>query len=314
MSRPGVVVIGYRRADSLQVVLESIPKNGVSDLLVALDGPRGDQDVEDFLSVRAVAHSMLDRWKGRGQLYVQKSNVGSAVNVLSSVSLSLRRNPSTIVLEDDCIPSTDFWSFTSAMLQRYESDRNILCVCGSQLATGVARDCSHLVSDHPLLWGWATWRSKWCDVVRLLSSYLVSERVPRLASASPSERAYWRSGYRRSCGGFVDAWDIPLQAIMLEHGYKAVLPTSNLVTNTGNDGRATHVSVDSPWTGIPTAFWNRLGRDPHARDNAEVTKWLQDHVYRIRRRHVISTALSHVLDLMGLRRRTRHQLRDRLAL
>jgi hypothetical protein len=312
MTLPGLVVVGYRRPESLQDVLRSVPSNAVSSVLISLDGPSGDWDRHDVDSVEMVARRAAANWSGRAVVKTRQSNVGSAVNVLEAVSLGLQDNENLIVLEDDCIPSLDFWAFTTEMLARYESDRSVLCVCGSQLAPDIASDYSHILSDFPLMWGWATWRPKWREFLSLLQAYLALGKAPSLRDLPAYKRSYWRAGFRRSSRGFVDAWDIPLQSVMLHHRYKAVLPTSNLVRNTGSDARATHVSADSHWTRVPIGEWNREGLSPTSLEGRRMDSWLEQRVFRIRPRHLASTVLTHGLDVAGINKRGRSPLIERL--
>src|SRR5690606_2915237 len=69
-----------------------------------------------------------------------------------------------IVFEDDCLPATSFFEFSTELLERYKDEPRVMTISGCRMI----EDCqnaklenSYLFSRYPFIWGWATWRRAW---------------------------------------------------------------------------------------------------------------------------------------------------------
>jgi hypothetical protein len=67
-----------------------------------------------------------------------------------------------IILEDDCLPHTDFFRFCEEMLERYRGDSRFGCISGTNFDPPNRRtEYSYYFSQLGGIWGWATWRAAW---------------------------------------------------------------------------------------------------------------------------------------------------------
>ena len=114
-------------------------------------------------------------------------------------------------------------------------------------------------------------------------------------SASAVER-YWHAGLRRSAQGRIDAWDLPLVHTMRRVGALAVLPRTPLVTNVGDDERATHTAHEGRWTRLQPHPVALPLRPSAAGTSAVVNRWLERELYGISTRHLVSTVVRWFLD------------------
>lgn len=304
-----VAVPAYRRADLLLGLLESLPNDRVSRVYVSIDGARPGAEADVQAAIQ-VAREFSARADFEVLVHALPQNVGAAVNVLGAVNWMLQHEERGAVLEDDCHPIPEFFDFVNAALDEYEEREDVWLTCGTQVAPATLVHGNHVLSSYPLIWGWGVTRSKFVRVLEALKDSLAAPQIPWLISAlgaTPAER-YWHGGHRRASQGFVDAWDLPLVYTMRRAHASAVLPATPLVSNVGDDARATHTANEERWTRLePHAVTLPLVPAPPA-DRNSVDSWLEYNLYGISARHLVSTSVRWALDVVQ-----RRQVRPRLA-
>jgi hypothetical protein len=95
-------------------------------------------------------------------------------------------------LEDDCLPSTSFFSYSSTMLDYYKNDTRIGHIAGSNFQYGILRgDASYYYSGLTHVWGWAGWRRVWKDYDFNLSSYPKFDLAFKALPSHKPFATYW---------------------------------------------------------------------------------------------------------------------------
>jgi hypothetical protein len=215
-------------------------------------------------------------------------NLGAAVNVLRSCDWVFNQEDFALILEDDCIPSTEFFNFVFDYKATLKTRANLYMICGTQFAPeSVTRNLVH-TSKYPMVWGWASYASKWSA----MASVIKSSPNPnfRLFKMGSNDSVFWRAGARRAIEGFVDAWDIPLVNALREIRGEVIVPGANLVINIGGDDKATHTTKGSNWINTPIGTYSFSNLD--IVENNKLDNWIKKQVFRIRFRHQISTRIT----------------------
>lgn len=306
-----VFLICYQRPQYLREILDVVDSAGYSNLYVSLDFP----SVEDELYMRRNNEilSILEEYSLRsyGQVFLlrRNENVGSAVSVLAGLKLIFAKEESVIVIEDDCIPSPRFFEFIKENLDYFNLGLGM--IAGSRKSTPELGASSYL-SIYPQIWGWYTNQTIWLKLFEVLIMEISGSPLKWPQEISRRERKYWEAGIRRSANGYLDAWDIPLTVAFLKLNLLALIPPVSLVSNIGNDSVALH-SQDSPWIGRQGQCSNlHLLYVGDFLSDRRLDKWTRQNFYKIRLRHVISTKITHAIDLLYRRRFKKRQLICRL--
>lgn len=292
-----VAVPAYRRADLLLDLLRSLPADRVLRVYVSVDGARPGAEA-DVASTVAAARAFAVESPLEVLVHALPHNVGAAINVLGAVDWMLQHEERGVVLEDDCHPIPGFFDFAAAALDAFADRPDVWLVCGTQVVPEDMLDGNHVLSSYPLIWGWATSREQWARARAALEANLRRPRwhwLWRMPLASAVER-YWHAGLRRSAEGRIDAWDLPLVHTMRRVGALAVLPSMPLVTNVGDDERATHTAHEARWTRLQPRPVELPLRPSSAASRARVERWLERELYGISWRHLLSTAVRWLLD------------------
>lgn len=304
-----VAIPCFNRPDALETVLNSLPLSRLSHVYIGVDGPttryRRERD-----SCLATASDFAQSQQSFVTVIDHNRNRGAASNVLSITDLMLRHHQEGVVLEDDCVPTSEFFQFVHDAMKHYENDPRVLLACGSQFAPSELVNGSHVLSRYPLVWGWGTTTLKWQRILEALESSLKSSgsSTDRWRHRLSPVESFWRSGHRRAVEGRTDAWDTPLVYAMGLHKYLAVLPKTAMISNIGDDERATHTAGAQPWTRAST---KAVTFDDLAGDGTAVDHWLEKYLYQVHPRHVITTRCRRIIDRID-NNRVRPPLRERL--
>ncbi len=303
------LVVAYQRPTSLSQLLLTCISNGITRIYVHLDGPASS-------SARSRSNQCLDVIKnfevsnpGILRYRFASHNLGAASSVLSACNWIFEQEEFAIILEDDCLPSHDFFEFVSDARRHLEASETIHMISGSQLAPRDVTGEAWSLSFYLMIWGWATSRQKWLNMYHaLLRLDLNSKNRHHL---SRSEFIFWKSGARRAFQGFVDAWDLPLMLVFRLQNMQTIVPSRNLVTNVGDDTVATHTSNEQKWTNMPLSTYIKSSNPP--RESRELDFWLKKNFYRISIRHLLTTRITYLKDSL-LPRRIRLPLQERFRL
>jgi hypothetical protein len=164
-------------------------------------------------------------------------NLGCRRAVSSAIDWFFEHEEEGIILEDDCVPSADFFRFCSELLPRFRSDKRVMAICGS-CYTKSTFDMpeSYYFSYFADVWGWATWRRAWRLYDRDLSRWPEFKQAGRLRAAFKGDHwreKWWSSYFDQTAASKIDTWDYPWIYTVIEQDGLACYPTRNLVSNLG---------------------------------------------------------------------------------
>jgi len=156
-----ILVTAFNRPDYVSKVLNAIPKSYKGKVFISIDGPRLNSS-SDLLS-QSQTIDVCERFKRERndcEIWVSEKNLGPRWAIKTAITNFFSLVSDGIVLEDDCIPSPNFFIFMNEMLQRYRHDSRIMQISGSNFLQESA-SVSYYFTKINDVWGWATWRDRW---------------------------------------------------------------------------------------------------------------------------------------------------------
>jgi hypothetical protein len=231
-----VLLVIHRRAASTRRVFEVIAAVQPRRLFIAADGPASASDRKACDETRAVVRAI--DWECEVAHDFSDSNLGLNRRMTSAIDWVFTRSEAAIILEDDCLPHADFFSFCSSMMTRYRDDGRVVHVSGESYRQRRGED-SYFFSKYPLAWGWATWRRAWSLFDEDMTSWPHFRTQPeaRALFDSKDERDYWMSTFdmlhREQSAGRMGSWDYAWYYACMRHGL-SIHPAVNLVANIGS--------------------------------------------------------------------------------
>lgn len=249
-----IALFVFNRPEMTRQIFNSVAKMRPRRLFLIADGPRRDRPGEAELcaEVRRIV-SAVD-WPCEVERNLSAANLGCGARMSSGIDWVFKSVDAAILLEDDCLPSPDFFAFCGAMLERYRHNTRIGTITGSNLMTPYMHfpDSYHF-SRYPCIWGWATWRRSWAlydfamtklaaaQEARIVESFLGDDRVAR----------FWYDAFDGVKDGKVDTWDYQLCFASFSNSWLNIVPSANLISNIGFGPNATHTTSPSALANVP---------------------------------------------------------------
>jgi len=188
-------------------------------------------------------------WNCPIEVHSSEGNKGCKASIVDGLNMVFKYNSSAIVLEDDCIPTVDFFRFCDWGLNKYTGCDDIAAICGSNLvADKFVQKQLNGFSKVFCPWGWATWSKTWNtldydidinSVVKNSSTFNIGIKPEWF------ERRYWLEVFKQvvSSGS---TWALILQEQIFVQKLLVVFPAKNLINNIGFGDEATHTKGNVP--------------------------------------------------------------------
>ena len=240
-----VLFLVFNRPDTTSQVFDTICRARPRRLYVAADGPRADraEEVELVERVRKIATAV--DWPCDVKTLFRDQNLGCKMAVSGAITWFFEHEEEGIILEDDCLPHPDFFSFCETMLDYYRDDERVHLITGNNFQNGQQRGSgTYYFSKYNHCWGWASWRRSWRNYQGELPFWLEWKRSGewKAVCSDKVERCYWERIFDQVQVGAIDSWAYPWTACVWKHRGLTVTPNVNLVTNIGFGMDATHTS------------------------------------------------------------------------
>lgn len=257
-----ILFLVFNRPELTQRVFNVISKVRPKTLYIAADGPRkGNLDeIENTTLVRNIVSNI--NWPCRVKRLFRNTNLGCKRAVSEGISWFFENEEMGIILEDDCYPNTDFFYFMENLLNKYQHNKNVFSISGSNLFSHKKKqDYSYYFSRYSVIWGWGTWRRAWnlYDVELKFWQDLKISKKWKNFWPSTLERNYWESILDDVFKGNIDTWDYQWNATLWKYNGLSIIPNQNLVSNIGFGELATHTkSPNSFVANLPKRSLNKI--------------------------------------------------------
>lgn len=236
-----ILLLGFNRPDKIRQVLHEIRKYKPGTFYVAIDGPRENHrdDKQLVRQVKGEIDACVD-WPCRVETRYRDRNMGCRKAVLDALEWAFANEEKLVVLEDDCVPTADFFTFAEELLEKYSDNEQIGSISGSNLRKMPAPDgCSYYWSRYFHCWGWASWRRCW--YARQREKLIQTNNFSFLHDLGlpAKEITFWKSIAMRIESKEIDSWAYEFSLLSLQQGWLNAIPSISLIRNIGFDLEAT---------------------------------------------------------------------------
>jgi hypothetical protein len=247
MLNVAVLLIAWRRPKHLSQVISAIRTVRPKQLFVAVDGPRpGDEYARErdlIQETKKVVEKEID-WICELKTLYRDENLGCAQGVSSAITWFFEHVEEGIILEDDCVPSDDFFEFMTSNLLKFKEDESVFHVAGfSNFATIPRSNMNYFKSYYGHIWGWATWKRAW--EFYTLEIQDTDEDIDKSLKVvkSSNEYKYWFDLFKLQRDNPLDTWDYSWQYQIFKRNARAIYPFESKVVNIGFDEMAVHTKT-----------------------------------------------------------------------
>ncbi|MDT3403946.1 nucleotide-diphospho-sugar transferase [Mucilaginibacter terrae] len=250
-----VLFIVFNRPDTTKIVFDAIAAVRPKALYIAADGPRQNKDgeTEKCEQVRKITQQVT--WPCKVETLYRTQNLGCKDAVSSAITWFFEQEEEGIILEDDCVPSADFFRFCDDLLAKYRDDTRVSIIGGTNLHNNqLLGNGSYYFSTMTIIWGWASWRRVWNKYDTNLSCYELPEAERQLEKVLDNQYILqnWTEIFSKLKAGEIDTWDYQFAIINYFENMVSILPNYNLISNIGHGAGATHtLNPDNAYSKIP---------------------------------------------------------------
>jgi len=250
-----VIFFVFKRPATTREFLELMKDAGIKKIYIFADGPRNVIEKRETDKVKVNIDEFQSAHKDIELItsYSHK-NIGLKRNIVDGLTKVFSNESAAIIIEDDCLPTLDFFRFTNDMLLKYQDDQMVMSVNGT--STGGDFEHSYDFSQYPQCWGWATWARSWQLYDANLSSFDSDSwtKLSHKRGFSPLLSWYWQTMLTMVKVGWINTWDFQWSFThFLYHGL-SIAPSVNLIKNIGFDGAATNTKTKTRVADIKTTL------------------------------------------------------------
>lgn len=240
-----VVLFVFRRLDTVKMIMEKLKEIQPRELYVFSDGPREGREDEKqkVLEVREYIKGAVD-WECNAHLEFSEKNKGCAGNICGGIDEVFGREEAAIILEDDAVPTTDFFRYCRYLLIKYKEEKKIQFIAGFNAVgdSDIIQNGYAFSKSAPMSGAIATWEDRWnnCD-------FAMKNWPDHYKNGTFKKYFYFGELYRTHCEAFEDSyknvndgWDYQFHHDMLDKERFAIVPKGNLVKSYGYAEGAFH--------------------------------------------------------------------------
>ena len=227
-----ILFLTYKRFDTAKKVFEVIKKIKPKKLYFASNAAQRDGYLKEIQMVERVRSLLLEiNWKCKVVKIFHKNHLPVSESIPKSINSFFKLEKEGIILEDDCLPSLDFFKFCQIMLRIYKK-KNINVICGSRFIKSKKNDIYFSKYNHA--WGWATWKDSWKKFdpkIKFWEKFKKSKKW--LLQENLIEKRYWEKIFNLTYRQKIDTWDYAWTATAWYNNQLSIIPPVNLITNIG---------------------------------------------------------------------------------
>lgn len=233
-----VSIFAYKRPLHLQQLFNFLKKNNLQNKYcfhIFVDSTTFLEFTNELVKEEA---SNFTRICSYSVLIIRSSNYGLFQSVVLGLNAVFCVHEQSIILEDDIIPSIEFFELCENGLRAFASDNEISTISGWNFTKFPSFvDGDYILAKRHSSWGWATWSNRWLSIDwNIKHQNLTKEEKIKIFFASSDLLSYLKLHEQKK----VVSWATLLNINFILQGTRSVIPRVNLVENIGLDGSGTH--------------------------------------------------------------------------
>ena len=248
-----VAIFIYKRPELVKGLINAISAFFKHPCDHVADGPKvegGNLEFQLCEEARRAAEVGVN-WPCEVKRVYAPKNMGLRVRLESGLDSLFAEEREAIVLEEDCHPSIDFFSFCEEMLARYRNEPEVASISGNCfLPHATQPEADYFFSRYLHIWGWATWARAWNSYDPRSWAWPEGGFRTYFPEAKERESRYWDRIFSGVTNGEIRTWDYPWVSHLWKRGWVSITPSQNLVTNRGFGPEATNTRDASVDVGI----------------------------------------------------------------
>lgn len=137
---------------------EVLRKARPSVMFLVSDGGRNEKEWEAIRQNRALFNENID-WQCTVYKIFEEKNIGLYAMSKKAMDMIWETTDRCIFLEDDYVPSVNYFAFCAELLEKYKDDERIEAICGmNHCGTWEKASADYFFANKGSIWGMALWK------------------------------------------------------------------------------------------------------------------------------------------------------------
>jgi hypothetical protein len=240
MSSTGIALFVYDRPEHTKRVLNALQKNNISELYIFSDGAKNNKNKKSVRRVRDIVTNIS--WCKTNTI-TREHNYGLAKSLITGINRVFEDHDQIIVLEDDCVPASNFVSYMKHCLNKYKNDAKVMNVQGYSPPIEIPEEYSYDVyfTYRSSSWGWGTWRDAWNHFeYEPLTLEEIDAKKDKVIAITEKAGEDLYPMMLSQLTGQSDSWAVWWSYAIASNGGLCVNPVGSKIKNIGFEGKGTH--------------------------------------------------------------------------
>lgn len=227
----------FARPQYARQVFDAIKANKPKKLYFYSNKARADrpEEIKNNEVIRSWAKEV--DWDCELHTFFREEYVDVYTSLNGALDWVFKNEPEAIILEDDCVPTSAFFSFCDQMVEKFRDEKNVWCISGDNYLDYKPEGADFFFSQYHFMFGWASWRDRWEQIIwdNLDIASFIRENVlaGRFKTNMQLKKRYKELSYIKEKVDSTHCWDYAFGfAIDLNKGV-TVHPKEHLVTCVG---------------------------------------------------------------------------------
>lgn len=288
-----ILLLVYIKPQTTKKVISVLRRVKAEKIYISINIPKKNEKKNIIRNndVKKIIKSI--NWKCNLIKKERKTHLDSYSSYSSAIKWFFAKEKEGIILEDDTLPSLDFFEFCSKLLKKYRNNKKIAQICGSSFLNENFTGPNYKFSNYTFCWGYATWRRSIKDFDGTLKTWKFIKKKNKLKEIlnNKSFIIYWTSIFDALSLQKIKAWDYAWMLSNWNKGKISIIPKKNLIQNIGFVRGATHTKVKyKDWyTKIKPQKMTLKDEHPDIiKPDLKYDKWVSNKVFRTNKFYIKS--------------------------
>jgi hypothetical protein len=237
-------------------VIDAIAKVKPSKLYISQDGPRSREEKRAVEETRKAVLSKID-WECDLTVWTHVKNLGLRKHTPEAFDKFFEKEEYGIYLEDDTLPSEEFFHFQKELLEKYKNDERIFSINGTNFYPDLVKSKeSYYLSKIGDIWGFGLWKRSW----KLYDANLTD--FARVSKNSKYNSYFFNRKYKFYLENFwesiidkkLNSWAMQLVYAAVKGDMYFISPKVNMVNNIGINKVASNPSLQTYFHAFENPF------------------------------------------------------------
>lgn len=240
-----IAFVIFNRPDTTEQVFAEIKKQKPAKLFLISDAAREGKEgeAEKVETCRKLVEEGID-WECELHKNYATSNMGCKERMASGITWFFENVEMGIILEDDILPSPDFFPYMEIMLNKYKNTNRVMMVAGCNFMKSAPFTMPYTFSCYSSVWGWGSWARAWRYYDKEIVDWpIIRESGDFKKVQNGLAYAFLVQDMNRVYYHQKDTWDHQWDFCRYKRRGLGIIPRENLINNIGFDrADATHTT------------------------------------------------------------------------